>query len=81
MDKFNVINLTANLSDLENDMCDWLRLPYEYRMRSDDDCIRLYGVTNTQLYNKLGNIKLNFGLDECNRLIRSSTERNISLYN
>ena len=35
----------------------------------------------TQLYNKLGNIKLNFGLDECNRLIRSSTERNISLYN
>lgn len=34
----------------------------------------------TQLYNKLGNIKLNFGLDEGNRLIRSSTEKNISLY-
>jgi len=34
----------------------------------------------TQLYNKLGNIKLNFGLDEDNRLIRSSTENNISLY-
>lgn len=69
MDKFNVINLTANLSDLENDMCDWLRLPYEYRMRSDDDCIRLYGVTNTQLYNKLKALILSNELPEDPELI------------
>ena len=34
----------------------------------------------TQLFNKLGNIKLSFGLDTDNRVIRSSTEKNIDLY-
>ena len=34
----------------------------------------------TQLFNKLGNIKLSFGLDEDNMVIKSSTEKNIDLY-
>lgn len=34
----------------------------------------------SQLFNKLGCIKLDFGLDNKNRVIRSPTEKNIDLY-
>lgn len=53
MDKYNVITPTLNLDELENDMTSWANLPYEFRLRSDDNCIRQYGMTNIQLFNKL----------------------------
>ena len=53
MDKHNVISITNNLSELQNDMIQWSNMPYEFRQRSDEDCIRLYGMTNIDLYNRL----------------------------
>ena len=53
MDKFNVIIPTSNLDDLQNDMYSWTLLPYNLRLRSDEECIRRYNMTNIDLFNKL----------------------------
>ena len=53
MDKYNVIVPTNNLNDLDKDMEQWAFMPYDLRKRSDEDCIRLYGCTNTDLYKRL----------------------------
>lgn len=53
MDKYNVISITNNLAELQNDMVNWSNLPYDFRLRSDENCIRLYGMTNTELFNRL----------------------------
>lgn len=53
MDKFNVIRPTDNLDELNKDMMDWYYLPLSMRYCSDDDCKRLYGCTNIELYNKI----------------------------
>lgn len=53
MDQYNVIVPTYNLSELENNMFQWLSMPYERRLRSDENCIRIYGMSNTELFNKL----------------------------
>lgn len=53
MDQFNVISLTSNLTDLKTDMANWANLPYNIRMRSDDECMKRYGMNNTELFNKL----------------------------
>ena len=53
MDNFNVINLTSSLEDLENDMINWMNLPLNFRLRADEECIRRYGMTNTELFNTL----------------------------
>ena len=53
MDKYNVISITNDLSALQNDMIQWSNLPYDFRLRSDEDCIRLYGMTNIELFNRL----------------------------
>ena len=53
MDKFNVIIPTADLDELNIDMTAWCSLPYNMRMRSDEECIRAYGMTNTELYNRI----------------------------
>ena len=53
MDKYNVISITNNLAELQNDMANWSNLPYDFRLRSDENCIRLYGMTNTELFNRL----------------------------
>ena len=53
MDKYNVIIPTSNLDELNNDMVAWCNLPYNVRMRSDEECIRKYNMTNIDLYNKI----------------------------
>lgn len=54
MDKYNIISITTNLDDLKTDMARWCMLPYELRMRSIDDCRRLYnGMSVIDLYNHL----------------------------
>ena len=53
MDQFNVISLTNDIAELELDMNRWSNMPYDMRKRSDEDCIRLHGMTNIQLYNKI----------------------------
>lgn len=53
MDKFNVIIPTANLGELDNEMNSWCLLPYDARLRSDEECIRTYGCTNWDLYNNI----------------------------
>ena len=53
MDKMNVISITSDLDALNKDMQDWSFLPMELKMRSNDECIRQYGMTVPSLYNKL----------------------------
>ena len=53
MDKFNVITPTADLDKLTADMSSWCLLPYDMRMRSDEECIRIFGCTNWDLYNNI----------------------------
>lgn len=53
MDRFNVITPTSNLNELELDMNSWSNLPYDIRMRSDEDCLRMFGMTNAEFYNRL----------------------------
>ena len=52
-DIYNVIDPTLNLDTLDKEMLKWSLQPHEIRMRSDEECIRKYGVTNTDLYNNL----------------------------
>ena len=53
MDKYYVIDITNNIDELNIDMTNWCNLPHEIRMMSNDACIRRYGMTNIDLYNKL----------------------------
>ena len=53
MDKYNVIDITTDLDALNQDMYKWSSMPYERRLRSDDECRRRYGVSNITLYNRL----------------------------
>lgn len=54
MDKYNIISMTTDLDELKADMANWCMLPYELRMRSIDDCRRLYnGMSVIDLYNHL----------------------------
>ena len=64
MDKFNVIDQTGSLDDLENDFVAWSSLPYAFRRHADDDCIRKNGMTNQQYYEKTKAQLLNYGKDE-----------------
>ena len=61
MDKYNVIDQFDSLEDLELDMRKWINLPFEFRMRSDEECIRQHDCTNITLYN---NLKAKFIEDE-----------------
>ena len=54
MDKYNIISMTTDIDELKADMANWCMLPYELRMRSIDDCRRLYnGMSVIDLYNHL----------------------------
>lgn len=53
MDQYNVITPTSDLDELNNDMTNWTMLPYNMRLRSDEECIRRYNMTNIDLYNKI----------------------------
>ena len=53
MDQYNVITPTSDLDKLNNDMTFWTMLPYNMRLRSDEECIRRYNMTNIDLYNKV----------------------------
>lgn len=50
MDKYNIIEPTDNLNQLEADYAEWLRLPHKYRLLSNDDCQRLYQCNVYDLY-------------------------------
>ena len=85
MDKFNVIIPTADLDELNMDMASWCSLPYNMRMRSDEECIRAYGMTNAELYNRikekilLANIVANKNRDNLiisNEAIEASSDEN-----
>lgn len=61
MDKYYVITPTSDLDELENEMVAWCNLPFEFRMRSNDECIRRYNMTNIELYNLIkSNILKNY---------------------
>lgn len=53
MDKFNVISLTSDINLLESDMNDWVNMSYNKRLKSDEECRRLYNMSNVDLYNTL----------------------------
>ena len=63
MNKYNVIDQIDTLQNLENDMFEWSRLPYEFKQRSDENCIKLHGITNMQYY-ELIKSKLMSGEDQ-----------------
>ena len=53
MDQYNVITPTNNLDDLDRDMNNWYLLPFEMRMRSNDECMRRNGCTIQDYYNRM----------------------------
>ena len=53
MDSNNVIQITSDLDSLNKDLYNWSLLPYHLRKISDDNCLKLYGCKNRELYNKL----------------------------
>lgn len=84
MDKYNIISMTTDLDELKRDMANWCMLPYELRMRSIDDCRRLYnGMSVIDLYNHLKEAILN-GKDvmttEPSNLIRESVATEYDRY-
>ena len=52
MDEYNVISISYNLNELDREMEQWSNLPYEMRMNADDACLKQYGCTNIDLYNR-----------------------------
>ena len=50
MDQYNCIDQAATLTDLENDMFEWSRLPLKFRHMSDDESIRKRGIDNRKFY-------------------------------
>ena len=68
MDKYNCISIVGNLNDLDNEYDQWNQLTYDMKKKSNDDCIRQFGMTNEELYNYikaklLSNVKENYTLD------------------
>ena len=53
MDKFNIINITNNIKELNEDFEKWINLPYDERKASDNKCMDIYKLTNSGLYNTL----------------------------
>lgn len=53
MDNNNVIMVTNDLKELEQDMRNWLLLTYDERKRADIICIDKYGCNNIELYNSI----------------------------
>ena len=53
MDAYNVISISYDINALDREMENWSNLPYEIRMHSNDECIRRYGCTNIDLYNRV----------------------------
>ena len=83
MDRENVIIPTDNLDELEQDMIQWTTLPYNVRQNSDDACIRRYGMTNIDLFNKIKAMimRFNYSPDNINNqeddnLVTESTFEN-----
>lgn len=50
MDQYNIISPSTDLNELERDMANWCNLPYKFRRRSNDECLRIYGVSVYDLY-------------------------------
>ena len=50
MNKFNVIDQVSSLESLEEDYNAWSSLPYSDRRLSDDECLRVNGMTNLEFY-------------------------------
>lgn len=72
MDKFNVIEPTLDLDSLEKEMEKYARLPYKFKLRSDEECIKKYGVTNNKLYNILKSNILNPNSNEIEGILREA---------
>ena len=53
MDSYYVIDITNDLASLENDYAAWVGLPFNFRKRGDEECIRRYNCTNTDLFNRI----------------------------
>lgn len=52
-DDEKVIDICNNLQDLDREYNKWLSRSFDNRKISDDKCIKKYGCTNTDLYNKI----------------------------
>ena len=79
MDKYNVITPTPDLTELENDMVQWSNLPYKFRLRSDEECIRKYNLTNIQLFNRIKAMILNNTFPEDEKLIGKSISESFEI--
>ena len=64
MDSYYVIDITNDLASLENDYANWVGLPFNFRKRGDEECIRRYNCTNTDLFNRIkANLIEKMGID------------------
>lgn len=62
-----ILDIPSDLDSLEQDMNDWLLLPYDLQKQGNDNCIAKYGVTNQQLFNILKARLLNLRVDSSNQ--------------
>lgn len=53
MDKYDVIDPVTDLAKLEDDYFNWNTLPFNRRMRANDNCISMHGCTVPEYYDKL----------------------------
>lgn len=51
MDQFYNIAISGDLNSIENDMNEWLNMPYDMRKKSNDIALMRYGMSNEELYN------------------------------
>ena len=50
MNEFNVIDKCSTLTELEKEMNNWYQLPFSFRMRANDECMRVNGCTVPDYY-------------------------------
>lgn len=72
MDNLNIINLTSDIKQLENDISNWARLPFEKKLESEENCLRIYGMTNSELYDQLKRAILSNTIPKNKELIANS---------
>lgn len=64
MNYYNVIDQLSDLESLEEDYSKWSSLSYGQRRMSDEDCLRLHGMTNQQLYEQTKAKLVNYNIGD-----------------
>lgn len=75
--KYKLIRPTSDIYELEDMRKAWERQPYELRLKSDEECLKLYGFTNTDLYRNIRAAILQETIPDMSKLGKSMIESTI----